>query len=37
MKKIYQKVEIEIIDVNQDIITESDNFIHTPDFPEELP
>lgn len=37
MKKIYEKIELEIIEIGQDIITESDNFIHTPEFPEDLP
>lgn len=37
MKKIYEKIELEIIEISQDIITESDNFIHTPEFPEDLP
>ena len=36
MKKLYQKIEIEIILFSQDIITESDDFIHVPDFPEEI-
>lgn len=37
MKKIYEKIELEIIEIGQDIIIVSDNFIHTPEFPEGYP